>query len=352
MNVSTESAGRPLRVLLLGEDAPGALMHSYRRGFEAVGARVETYCLVRAFRGGLGPTAARVAGRVLPERMLERFNRRVLEELGGHAADVAVVLKGERLQPATVAGLKAVTGARVANYYPDDPFADVRSNRLVYGPAVLREYDHCFTFASNLLAAYESAGATAVSWLPFARDPEQHAPVAPVEPPEFDVMFAGNLDAERVRWLEPIAGKVRLAILAEHTRAARGSALRAATFLPTAYGRDLPRALARASISLNIMRLQNRLNHNMRSYESPACGAFTLSQRTPELERLFREDEEIAFVDSPDTLGERVAHWLARPAERRRIARAGFERVATDTYEQRARTILETLGVAVPAVAA
>jgi len=321
-------------------------MHSFDRAFRALGATTETYCLVRAYRAGLARNAARIAGRLAPTAMLERFNRRVVSEVAGRRFDLVLVLKGERLRPETVRALQVGTGALVANYYPDDPFSRSRANRLAYGVGVLGAYDHCFTFGSNFLPQYQAAGLGRVSWLPFARDPYMHSPAPGVSAVEFDAVFGGNLDEERVRWLEPVARRLRLLVLAEHRRAARGTALERATFAPAAYGTDLPRALSRAPISLNVMREQNRLNHNMRSFESPACGAFTLSQRTPELERMFRENEEVAFVDDPTELVERIQFWLAHPAERERIAGVGYARVANDTYQQRAQTILSTLGLA------
>lgn len=334
-----------MKVLILGDDSPGALMHSYSAAFRRMGAEVDTYCLVRAYRRGLPDHVARAADRLVSSWMLERFNQRLFRDLGNRLADLILVLKGARLNADTVARLKRATGAMVANYYPDDPFSEGRSNRLAFGPGVLASYDHCFTFAQHLMDSYRAAGVSKVSWLPFARDRDQHAPVTPVDPPEFDVMFAGNLDAERVRWLEPLARSFRLAVVAEHPRVPRyGTLPPTTTLLPAAYGPQLPLALARAAISLNVMRLQNRYSHNMRSFESPACGAFTLTQRTPELERMFKEDEEVAFVDSPSDIAAKVRYWLDRPADRQRIARAGYARVENDTYDERTRTIVDTLG--------
>jgi spore maturation protein CgeB len=277
--------------------------------------------------------------------MLERFNRTVMRDLAERHADLVLVLKGERLSGETVRHLRQATGAVWANFYPDDPFSNVPSNRLAYGHSVLAAFDYCFTFARHLLERYRSVGVKNVSWLPFARDPDQHAPVHSIEPLEFDVVFVGNLDAERVRWLESVPPACRLAIFGERARAAlpRNSSLHGATFLPAAYGRDLARALARGAISLNVMRYQNRLSHNMRSFESLACGAFTLSQRTPELISMFRENEEVAFVSDPGQLAERIDHWLPRVADRRRIADGGFRRVEHDTYSVRAQTLLGTV---------
>ena len=341
-----------MRVLIVGEDAPGALSNSYAHAFGSLGAEVVRHCTARSYAGALPGAGTRVGRRLMGPAVAKVFNRRLRDELSGVRADLVLVVKGEQLSPETVQALRRATGAPVVNFYPDDPFSEVRSNRLAHGAGVLAAYDACFTFARHLIPAYRQAGVGRVFYLPFARDPEQHAPVTDAGEPEFEVVFAGNLNEERVRWLEPLAG-FRLAVFGERTERAlpRGSALRGATFLPAAYGPELAQALARGAVSLNVMRLQNAGSHNMRSFESPACGAFTLSQRTPELVELFREGEEVACFGSEEEMVEQVRWWLERPEERRRVADAGFRRVEHDTYAVRAREILRCAGLQAPAAA-
>jgi spore maturation protein CgeB len=247
-----------------------------------------------------------------------------------------------------VEAIRKATGAPVVNFYPDDPFSNERSNRLAYGPNVLAAYDACFTFAHHLKPSYRSAGAQAVHYLPFARDPELHSPVADPGPPAFDVVFVGNLDEDRVRFLDALAADYRVAVFGERTTTvvSRSHPLARATFGPAAYGINLARALATGAISINVMRPQNRGSHNMRSFESPACGAFTLSQRTPELTELFVEGEEIVCFETADELRAAVARWRNDAAGRATIARAGFERVRNDTYARRASTILDRVDFA------
>jgi hypothetical protein len=332
------------RVLIVGDEGPGSLMQSYASAFRRCGATVSTYCTARAFAGATPSPILRVANRIVPGPLLARFNRRILSALANSRFDVVLVLKGAGIAPSTIQQLRRTTGAVLANFYPDDPFTDVRSNRLAFGVPTLRAYDWCFTFARHLQAQYLSEGVVNVAWLPFARDPDQHCPVTKPITAVHDVVFVGNLDAERIQWLEGSATQFKLAVFGEHTHAAvpRGSPLLRASFHPAAYGSGLCDALAMGKISLNVMRYQNRLSHNMRSYESLACGAFTLSQRTPELETMFRENEEVAFVNAPEQLPERLAYWLARADERARIAATGFARVRADTYDVRAKSILHT----------
>jgi len=191
-----------------------------------------------------------------------------------------------------------------------------------------------------------------VYYLPFARDPALHAPISAPNTPAFDVVFVGNLDTDRVRFLDAVARDYRVAVFGERATVSvpRDSALARATFAPAAYEQDLSRALACGAISLNAMRPQNSRSHNMRSYESLACGAFTLSQRTPELCELFVEGEQMVCFGDVDELREAVARWLPDARGRAAIAAAGFARVRDDTYARRACTMLEAIGLAMGAV--
>ena len=337
-----------MRVLILGEDARGGLMGSYQRGFADLGIEVQAYCLARAYESSMPAIRSRALRRVAEPVVLSAFNENVARDVTGVEVDLVLVIKGHRLSSTTVQRISESSGAPVVNFFPDDPFSIDRSNRLAYGPNVLAAYDVCFTFARHLIPAYERAGVEQVQYLPFARDPVLHAPVPSPATPVFDVVFVGNLDPDRVRYLDALARDYRVAVFGERTTAVvpRGSALARATFAPAAYGDELARALACGAISLNVMRPQNSMSHNMRSFESPACGAFTLSQRTTELGQLFVEGEHVVCFSGVEELREAVARWLPDTRARTAIAAAGFAHVRDDTYARRASTVLQTAGLA------
>ncbi len=335
-----------MRVLILGEDAAGGLMGSYERGFAELGIETQTFCLARAYESSVPAIRSRALRRVAEPVVLNAFNENVARDVTGVEFDLVLVIKGHRLSSATVHRIRESTGASVVNFYPDDPFSRERSNRLAYGPNVLAAYDVCFTFARHLIPEYERARVGHVEYLPFARDPALHAPFA-YRDPVFDVVFVGNLDPDRVRFLDALAQDYRVGVFGERTATVvpKGSALARATFAPAAYGDDLARALACGAISLNVMRPQNSRSHNMRSFESPACGAFTLSQRTPELSQLFVEGEHVVCFSDIDELRAAVARWLPDARARSAIAAAGYERVRDDTYARRASTMLQIAGL-------
>jgi spore maturation protein CgeB len=321
-------------------------MGSYERGFAELGIETQTFCLARAYESSVPAIRSRALRRVAEPVVLNAFNENVARDLTGVEFDLVLVIKGHRLGSTTVHRIRESTGASVVNFYPDDPFSRERSNRLAYGPNVLAAYDVCFTFARHLIPEYERAGVGQVEYLPFARDPALHAPFAHRDP-VFDVVFVGNLDPDRVRFLDALAQDYRVGVFGERTATVvpKGSALARATFAPAAYGDDLARALACGAISLNVMRPQNSRSHNMRSFESPACGAFTLSQRTPELSQLFVEGEHVVCFSDIDELRAAVARSLPDARARSAIAAAGYARVRDDTYARRASTMLQIAGL-------
>jgi spore maturation protein CgeB len=336
-----------MRVLILGEEAPGGITASYVRGFAELGVQAHTFCLARAYSSVIPLVRPRALRRLAEPMLLSAFNEHVVRTLRGAEADMVLVVKGHRLAASTIDAIRDSADAPVVNFYPDDPFSTERSNKLAHGPNVLAAYDTCFTFARHLIPQYEHVGARTVHYLPFARDPELHSPPTTGGDVEFDVVFVGNLDEHRVRYLEAVADEYDVGVFGERVREEipHGSSLNRATLGPAAYGAQLSQTLARGAISLNVMRPQNAGSHNMRSYESPACGAFTLSQRTPELTDLFAENEEIACFDSAESLRDAVARWLRDREGRAAIAQAGFERVREDTYARRACVMLERAGV-------
>jgi spore maturation protein CgeB len=78
-----------------------------------------------------------------------------------------------------------------------------------------------------------------------------------------------------------------------------------------------------------------------RTYVIPAVGGFMLHERNSEVLELYKENEEIACFDSVEELADRIDYYLAHPAEREAIARAGHARcVPAYSYDSRVADIL------------
>ena len=66
-----------------------------------------------------------------------------------------------------------------------------------------------------------------------------------------------------------------------------------------------------------------------------------LHERNFEVLELYREGEEIECFDSAEELAEKIEYYLADPAEREQIARAGYARcVPAYSYDNRMAELL------------
>ncbi|NLV16763.1 MAG: glycosyltransferase [Syntrophomonadaceae bacterium] len=90
---------------------------------------------------------------------------------------------------------------------------------------------------------------------------------------------------------------------------------------------------------------------SMRTFEALGCGAFHLTQWTPAIERFFVNHRHLVWSKSPEETEELLKHYLPRPEERMKIARAGQAEVyARHTYQHRAEELLNIIRANIPAM--
>ncbi|EHJ46234.1 hypothetical protein DFW101_0217 [Solidesulfovibrio carbinoliphilus subsp. oakridgensis] len=103
-----------------------------------------------------------------------------------------------------------------------------------------------------------------------------------------------------------------------------------------AYYDQLPDFYPLSDVNFNATSLQMKGAVNQRVFDVPACRAFLLTDARRQMERLFEPGREVAVYASPEEAGELLARYLADPAARAALARAGHRRVlAEHTYPRR-----------------
>lgn len=290
--------------------------------------------------------AHKIAYRLLRRRPLTRWalNRTLLDAARRFQPRLVLAVKAPYIAPATLRHIKDETGALLVNYATDDPFNPANAT-----PDLVRAIPCYDLYACTKRAIMEDvrrAGCRSVAYVPFGYKPGVHFPEQPATAEErarfeSDVALVGGADADRLPFVEALAGMPGLSLALYGGYWSRHPHLRpyARGFVR---GRDYRLALAATRIALCLVRRANRDGHAMRTFEIPACGAFMLAERTDEHLALFREAEDAAFFGSPAELTEKVRYYLAHEGERARIARSGYLRVTTGqhTYGDRVREIV------------
>ncbi|MCG5053716.1 MAG: glycosyltransferase [Myxococcales bacterium] len=256
--------------------------------------------------------------------------------------DLVVVIKGVGILGRTVATWRA-QGIRVVNVFPDNPF-DAAGTNLV-GRTLLgqfREVDTVFVHDRFAAGQLRQLGIPA-EFIAFARDPEIHCiDSAPPSSPANPIVFIGNPDSERIRFLRAVQdlglglyGNWQWAGLAPDDplmRCVQGG---------VQLGSDMVRVMRSARMSINILRRSQKTAHNMRTFETPACGVCSLSEDSVGVQEVIGSDTA-AFFGTPAELRAVAMDLLKCPSEIDSLAERGLSMVARETYLERAKFILDS----------
>jgi spore maturation protein CgeB len=280
--------------------------------------------------------------------------KKILAAVKKHMPWLVFILKGECITPATIRAIKQ-TGARVVNFYPDNPFALWNNNSTELVLKSLPLFDCFLSWSQSLTPALLASGSRHICPFPFAFDSNIFHANYTFTPTELatyasDVCFVGTWEPKREQLLSHAIAHMphvsfaiwgndwkKNAVSPHIKKSLRGSAI---------YGKEMLLACQAAKISLNILRDQNAESHNMRSFEIPASNIFMLSERSSELtEKIFTEEHSIASFSGKDQLIKQINYYLEAPKKRKYIAQAAHKIVAAYALEKQLSDYLRTCPV-------
>jgi len=338
-----EHAG--MKLALVGHSGGSHLGGSFAQAAAELGNGVVFFDMAEAFRGPRFATALswRLAGR-RPLR-LRRFSASTVERCSRESPEILIAL-GAALGPSAVRKLKAL-GIPCIAFCSDDPW-----NKAVSGKwhmATLPEYDAIFTPRRSNIADFRKLGCRNVHYLPFGFDDRLFYPPAErQEAEDWDVLFAGGADRDRV------------AFMAEFLRCGARTALAGvywdgfpetrAHSVGIRTPEELNAMTATSKLNLCLVRRANRDGHVMRSFEIAAAGGCMLAEDTDEHREIFGPDgEAVVYFRTAAEAAKRSLWLLSNPAERSRLSAAIRTKVGTpkNTYRARLLTMLDRMGVQV-----
>ena len=308
----------------------------------AVSTRVNTAFVLPSF-------LHRITNRFLGLQDKARANDQILTAITNATFDMIWIEKGLVIDPSTLRQVRAVQPAcRIVGFSLDDMMNPAnQSSAFLRG---LSCYDSYITSKSYNVTELKDLGCPQVAFMDNAFDPRTHRPVSV----SFEerkrlgggVGFVGQWEPERADSIRALA-RAGIPVRVWGYTWERMHDVPSGLLLENqpVWGDDYAKTVCAFDINLCFLRKVNRDLQTTRSIEIPACGGFLLAERTNEHLRLFKEGKEAEFFSDKEELIRKAKYYLAHPAERSAIARAGRERCLLSgySYPERLSSVLDTV---------
>lgn len=346
-----------MKILIVGEWQWPQYEAAFARGLKEQGAVALKLSIGSFFLGFLGRYQHALP---VPGARLFALNRKVIDEVTNQQPDWVLFWRPTHILPRTLKLIQS-QGVRTASYNNDDPFGpEVHGNCPWHHHWHWHWYLKCLPLFSrnffyrqiNCDEARRYGVRHAEVLMPYFRpwhDRKMSITESERNRYKTDVVFVGHYEPDgRVHSIRALMNAgIKTKIWGGHywNRSVLGDLYEQLAPITKAEGVDYTKALCGAKICLCFLSKLNRDNYTRRCFEIPACGQVMLSERTSDLKRLFKEDEEACFFSSNEELVDKAQWLLSNPEVRERIALGGLRRVLADGHDvtSRARDFLATL---------
>ncbi len=275
----------------------------------------------------------------------KKINGLLLDKVSTFRPDVVLVFCGENIFAETIAKIKNKFGIITANWFHDSLLYPFRRDLVRF---TLPIYDYLFLVESTEVLKHIDLQFKNIFTLPLACDPEIHNKrnLSGEESAQYgsDVVFVGTVTPEREKMLED---------LADFDLKIWGRWERKSGKLKNFYRREVyADAVAkiynasRVVIDMHCLFPREKTFYNVtpRVFEAPACGAFLLTNDTPQISDFYRVGSEIVTYKDAGELRSLIRYYLDHPEERKKIADAGFIKAHSEhTYYHRLKKLFSII---------
>lgn len=268
-----------------------------------------------------------------------RFETSLLSSCLAEQPNVVLIWRGIHVRPHLLRQIKKDTNALLVSYNNDNPFATVCKEQWRWFVASIGEYDINFVYRPGDIREYLLRGSRRSEILLPYYIPTLHRPIFLTDSERAayscDLVFVGHYEPDgRVDYLKSLVkAGYRLRLFGNNwphreVETVFGSRVS----VQAAVGEDYVRALTGASVCVSFLSKLNRDCYTRRSFEIPACAKVMLSERTRELQSLFKEETEAAYFSNIPEMLSIARRLLDNPMARRDIEVAARTRCITSGY--------------------
>lgn len=346
-----------MKIMIVGTWRWPQYEKAFARGLQENGVEVIALSVLNYFAGRFGRVQQAIP---LPGFAMIRINRAVIAAAKLHQPDYVLFWRPTHILPGTIRRLSKM-GVHALSYNNDDPFGPgAHGNVPRHHHFLWYWYMRCLPYflmnffyrRINCTEARAHGARHAEVLLPYFL-PWQDQPVSLNEEErqryETDLVYVGHYEPdereESIRALVSAGINVKIWGGNYWSRAVLGDLYDILAPIVPAEGDEYAKALSGAKVCLCFLSKLNRDTYTRRCFEIPACGKVMLAERTEDLLRFYKEDEEACFFSSTEELVRKAKWLLENPDVRERIARAGLRRVHMDGHDvnSRAKHFIETI---------
>ncbi len=279
-------------------------------------------------------------------KQVKQYNKEIVRKVKDFVPDLIFVSKGTYLDPRTLREIKnSLKGVKIACYYPDDPFSENVYSANRYTKESIALYDYFFVWSRSLQQKLDDKVAGKVHYVPFGASPQTVNTQTGKLRYQYDLSFIGNGDNERMGWirgLQILSDGLKVHIFGKNY----DLELENIVLHDPIYSEGYFDVFRRSKINLNILRVQNKNAHNMRSFEIPSVGGFMMHEYTDELVEIFEPDIDVVYFSSIDELVDKCKYYLKNEDLRLQISNSAYEKVLMKhTYKHRVAYMFDCMSI-------
>lgn len=236
--------------------------------------------------------------------------------------NILFIWRGTMVHPLTLWLIKKTVNTTLVSYNNDDPFSEyykknlqkvswknrINQRRLwTYFIKGLPLFDMNFVYREKNIEEYKAAGAKQVKLFMPYYIPSQ-LPLLP-QTKTYDIVFIGHYENDhRTACIDALC-QANIPVTIFGTGWENKLSYYTKPIHPI-YEKEYYETISKAKIALVFMSKRNNDEYTRRCFEIPACGTMMLSERTPALQQLYKEKDEIVFFETPDDLVQKATYYL------------------------------------------
>jgi hypothetical protein len=281
------------RIIVVGPPAEAGLRNSVVAALQRSGNAIDLLDLDPWSPAWLVSAAFRLP--MLGAGFRREFRQQVDALADKGSADLVLVFKGPLLDPRAIEYIRSRFDSPVACWNPDSPFDSAVSNCGAGIPRAIGAYDVYITWADDV-AERLSTVAARVLVVPFAWDPDVMRPTAGQGVAAGRIVFIGTGSRERIASLQNLT-HLRPMVFGSRWPKIEGIDIR-----PPVFGAEFCEIVGEAKWNLNLLRPQNALSHNMRTFELVGAGGTQVAPRTVDHCRFLGGDSRTVLYQGKEDL--------------------------------------------------